>query len=213
VSDRTNVTRTITDLWADGDEEAVKQTIKRAALDGERSVDVQRQVLAREVMLSGLKDTKAMMAELKAAGIQTNVLTGTLESVARKLGATLHPKRVEFQARVGALIMQYRQAMTGLAFGTGEGAEYAKITPVDRNLESVNVALIDGLERAISASDRVYWESKLGKDGAAAVFTTPTPSGSTAAASRARVLPPGQAPAPARPTPAAPGGRDPLGIR
>lgn len=152
-------------LLAEQNEPELKDFIRQTAIDTE-NVDTKNQVLGRMATIASLNDTLAILRELKAKGVPTNILTGTLEDVARKLGTSTNTEYVELANRLQGTLINYRRAATGVAFGEREGQAYEKMFPNYRNTLPVNEALISGLMREMTTYDRVYWEHKLGKDGA-----------------------------------------------
>jgi len=160
-------------LWESGDTEQLKQVIQQAAIETE-NVDTKNQVLGRQATMASLKDTRAILQELKAAGVPTGWMTGTVEDLARRLGKTTNPKYVELSNRLMGTLINYRRAATGVSFSARESGDYARMFPNYRNDLPVNLALIDGLEREMRTYDRTYWEHKLGRDGAALIGALPS---------------------------------------
>ena len=157
---------------AAGDTERVKEIIKQAALEGE-NVDSRNQIRSRQATIAALEDTRQMIRQLKAEGVDTSWFTGTAEDLARKLGKTTNPKLVVLKNRLMDTVIQYRRAATGVAFGEREGRDYANMFPNYSQDLPVNEATIEGLSRAMKGNDRSFWEGKLGKKGAALVTGTP----------------------------------------
>lgn len=162
---RTAATQLANRLWQEGNENELKGLIQQAAIEGE-NVDVKNQVLGRQATMASLQDTKNILNELKDKGVPTNWFTGSVEDLYRKLGKTSNPEYVALGNRLAGTLINYRRAATGVAFGEKEGAAYAKMFPNYKNELPVNIALIEGLEREMRTYDKVYWEHKLGTDGA-----------------------------------------------
>lgn len=159
-------------LWAEGNEKELKEVIVQAAVEGE-NVDIKNQIRGRRATVASLEDTRDILNEMKAAGVSTDILSGTAEDIARKLGTSTNPKYVELANRLMGTMINYRRAATGAAFSDKEGSAYEKMFPNYRNTLPVNLALIDGLMREMATYDRVYWEDKLGKGGADLVGIVP----------------------------------------
>lgn len=172
-------------LLAEQNEPELKDFIRQTAIDTE-NVDTKNQVLGRMATIASLNDTLAILRELKAKGVPTNILTGTLEDVARKLGTSTNTEYVELANRLQGTLINYRRAATGVAFGEREGQAYEKMFPNYRNTLPVNEALISGLMREMTTYDRVYWEHKLGRDGAELIL------GPQAAAPAPQIAPTGR---------------------
>lgn len=158
-------------LWSEGNTDELKSIIRQAALENE-DVTTKAQIRARAATIAALDDTKVMLEELKAAGVNPNWFTGTVEDLARKMGTTTDPKLVALKNRLLDTLINYRRAATGAAFGEKEGRDYAQMFPNYSQTLPVNLATIEGLTRAMKGNDRVFWENKLGKGGAALVGAT-----------------------------------------
>lgn len=161
-------------LADEGNTEELRSVIRQAAIEGE-NVDAKNQIRGRMATAAALEDARGLLAEMKKAGVPTNILTGTAEDVARKLGTSTDPSYVAFANQLSDALINYRRAATGVAFSEKESAEYARMFPNYRQTMPVNEAAINGMLRAMRTNDRTYWENKLGKEGAALVlgYTTP----------------------------------------
>jgi hypothetical protein len=161
-----------------GDFDQLGQVIKQAATESE-NVDTKAQIRGREATLAALADTRAILGELQAKGVPTDFLSGTAENIARKLGKSTNTEYVRLGNRLMSTLIAYRRAATGVQFSQREQSQYAAMFPNYKNDLPVNLALIDGLERDITLNDRMFWESKLGPDGAALVGAVPKAAGSS----------------------------------
>ena len=128
-----------------------------------------RQVTARTDAIGALTAIDAMLDELAAAGVDTNILTGTVEDVARKFGTSTDPRLVEIGARMQRALSAYTLAVSGVQFSESEAKRYEQLFPNYRNTMPVNKATIRGVRGAMEMEDRNFWERKLGKNGAALV--------------------------------------------
>lgn len=152
-------------LWDAKDTDQLKQVIRQAAIEGE-NVAMKTQITGRANAAAALRDIRVGLQELKAAGINTNLATGTIENFARMLGKTSDPKIVALGTRIMDAYVEYRRSLTGVQFSEREAADYAKLFPTFYNELPVNEAILDGLERGMATRDRQFWESKVGADGA-----------------------------------------------
>lgn len=155
-----------------GDTAGLGDVIRQAAIDTE-NVDTKNQILGRRATVASLADTRQTLEELKAKGVSTGILTGTVEDVVRKLGKTTDPELVALKNRLQGTLINYRRAATGVAFGEREAAQYKEMFPNYKNDLPVNIALINGLEREMNTYDAEYWTHKLGKEGAELVGVMP----------------------------------------
>lgn len=152
-------------LGAEGNTAGLGDVIRQAAIEGE-NVDTKNQVLGRGATMASLRDTRAILNEMKDAGVPTGWLTGNVEDLARRLGTSTNTKYVELSNRLMGTLINYRRAATGVSFGAKESGDYERMFPNYRNVLPVNIALIDGLEREMQTYDAEYWTHKLGPDGA-----------------------------------------------
>lgn len=159
-------------LLAEGNEKELKDFIRQTAIDGE-NVDTKNTILGRQATLASLRDTREVLKELKAAGVETNRFTGGAEDLARWLGTTTDPRLVALSNRLADTLIGYRRAATGAAFGEREGAAYEKMFPNYRSTLPVNEALLDGLERSMRTYDFEYWRHKVGDEGYLQLFGPP----------------------------------------
>lgn len=143
--------------------------IRQTAIEGE-NVDLKNQIMNRQNMKASLKDVQAVLTDLQKANVPMNILTGTVEDVTRKLGATTDPRYVALGNRLKNTLINYRRAATGVAFSEKEQADYEAMFPNYRSLPSVNTALIDGMLGSMDVLDNAYWTHKLGPDGAKLVM-------------------------------------------
>lgn len=185
-----------TRLFEEQNEAELKDFIRQNAIEGE-NVDTKNQVLGRMATIASLEDTQQILNELRDKGVHTNILKGSIEDIHRALGTTSDPELVALRNRLAGTLINYRRAATGVAFGEKEGSQYEKMFPNYKNTAKVNEALITGLMREMRTYDRVYWEHKLGKEGAAAILgenygipsSVPmTPPVAPGAAARPRIL-------------------------
>lgn len=94
------------------------------------------------VMLSNLRDS---LQKLSDKGYNTNLFTGSADEIQKKIGILQQdPTYTALAAELDRNFQQYRQNMTGAAFGPAESAEYAKVNPSKSNTLKLNLALIDG---------------------------------------------------------------------
>jgi len=159
-------------LFKEGNLPELRQVIMQAAIEGE-NVDTKNQVLGRQATVAALNDAEAILKQLAAKGVPTNILSGSMEDLARKLGTSTNTEYVTLGNQLAGTLIQYRRAATGVQFGEREGAEYAKMFPNYKNTLPVNEALIAGLKGAMAANDKAYWTHKLGPSGSVLVGAMP----------------------------------------
>lgn len=153
---RLQIFNTVNDMFTRGDVSSVKETIRQAALESD-PVDVRNQVLARRQALRSLGEIETLLK-----GVPTDLKTGTIESIYRKLGTSHDPRYVDIANRLAVANQSYRRGMTGVAFSPAEAKQYAEIFPSFSNETPVNETLIRSLKDAFGSNDAAYWDYKLG---------------------------------------------------
>ncbi len=163
-----------------GDDEGLKQVIKQAAIEGE-PVSARENIRGREATVTALRDVRRMLTEMEAAGLDTNLLVGGAEGLARTLGKSQDPRYVQFSTRLYDTLVQYRRQATGVQFSVKEEQNYAQMFPNLGNDLPVNHAALDGLERSMNGTLRNYWINKVGPEAAELLSAPdePAPLGQT----------------------------------
>ena len=123
-----------------------------------------RAVEGRRDALVALTKGKEIIDQLKASGVNTGILRGSAEDLARKLGLTTDPKLVALGSQLNQTLFEYRRAMTGVQFSQKEAEQYFKIFPKYTNDFDVNAALMDQMSKYMSQQQQNFWEQRLGKN-------------------------------------------------
>jgi hypothetical protein len=160
------------------DREGLKQWIVQTAIETE-GMGAREQITGRRQAARALSDIRTSLQELQKAGVDTNLLTGTIEDTAQKLGTSTDPRLARIGNRMKDSFINYRRSMTGVAFGQAEGAEYASMAPDFSKTLPLNEAKIAGLLDAMASRDAEFWERKLGKAGAQLVGVLPETGAAT----------------------------------
>ena len=119
-----------------------------AKLTGANASNFQQQIQSN----GALKDMAEVLKEFEAAGGDTNIFKGGLDKVQTKIGALItDPKYAAIATRLDSAFQQYRQNMTGAAFGVAESAEYASVIPAKGNTFALNMAKIEGARQYLDS--------------------------------------------------------------
>ena len=153
---RNQTIRTVNTMVERGDIASARATIRQAALESE-PVAVRQQIQGRREVAGALVDIQELLKK-----VPTNLLVGTAEDVARKLGTSTNAEYVKLGNRLTILNQSYRRSMTGAQFSIPEAQEYGKIFPNYSTTAPVNAALIESLTDAFRRNDQTYWDYKLG---------------------------------------------------
>lgn len=152
-------------LMAEGNTEELKTVITNAVLESTPAV-IRERVQGRMETVAALQAIRSDLTDLQKRKVPTGWLTGTVEDLTRKLGETGNPEYVALGNRIGIALANYRRSMTGAAWTESEGKEYLTRFPGYANDPSVNMAQISGLLDAFNISNRSFWSTKLGPQGA-----------------------------------------------
>lgn len=157
--------KTLSGLAVDGNEEDLRSAMKQAAIESEPSTS-RTQLQGREQMVGSLLDAKAILSDMKTRGVPTDILTGSVEDIARKLGTSTNPEYVRLGNRLASTLIAYRKAATGAQFSEKESSQYQKMFPNYSNEFPVNDALIQGLLDEAQTNNRIFWSNKVGSKAA-----------------------------------------------
>lgn len=95
-----------------------------------------------DYMLTQMRD--ALQAYQDAGG-NMNIFKGTADDIGKSIGVLVNdPEYAEIGSQLDRAFQQFRQNMTGAAFGAQESAEYAKVLPQKSNNLDLNLATING---------------------------------------------------------------------
>lgn len=148
---------------ASGNLEQARQLILNTAT-AQMTADERNRAFGRATALSAINDIKKYIDEYTANGGNTNLLVGTTQDIANKLGTTIGYDQAYIQARILGALQSYRKSMTGVAFGPQESAEYAKLFPGLGKTGAFNAALLDAFRDGIDNQTRSILEYQLGSD-------------------------------------------------
>ena len=113
-----------------------------------------------------LKDMRDVLKDAQAAGINTNIFKGGVDAVQTKIGVlATDPRYAALATRLDSAFHQYRQNMTGAAFGVAESAEYASVLPSAGNTFALNMAKIDGATQYLNAVIENTIKNTIGEGG------------------------------------------------
>lgn len=163
-SQRRDIRGTLGVILSQGDTQSAKEYLRDTAIEsgGEAAQKLAEGSIST---LRSLEETDKLLDDMKAEGINTNILRGGIENVARFFGETTDPKLVRFQSRMKQILFDYRRAATGVQFSLAESNQYNKLFSDITNQFNVNKALVSGLKDQIEITLRNYFENRLGSKG------------------------------------------------
>jgi hypothetical protein len=146
-----------------------KELLYGAAMLGE-DVTTKNQLRGRYATIRALQDTLGLLNDMVSAGIPPGFLRGSLEDLYRKVGRTTNTAYPMLRSRIGAMVIQYRRAATGVQFGIQEKKDYEELMPGYANNMDVNKGSIGGLIRSMNVQNRAFWEDAVGRTNAPVMF-------------------------------------------
>jgi hypothetical protein len=159
------VRQTLAASWDEDEPDLFRQQIQNVVISNEDPA-TQRVVEGRRDSLAALTKAEEMLQQLKDAGVDTNLLTGTAEDIVRKLGKSTNPQLAQVGSQLNQTLNEYRRAMTGVQFSQKEAATYQQLFPTYKNDFSVNEALLKQMKSFMQQQQDNFWMQRLGKKGA-----------------------------------------------
>jgi hypothetical protein len=136
------------------------KSLARQGMTAQTKTDVEQ----AEQQISSLDNMSKVLKEYQAAGGDMDFLKGTSDDIARKIGTlATDPRFASIATQMTAAFQQYRQNMTGAAFGAKENAEYKKVVPTADKSFELNDAIIDGLKNYYKQNLNASYETQLGE--------------------------------------------------
>lgn len=162
---RNQISSDLQDFIAQGDyQSAYTQILSSASakLTGANASNFQQQVQS----YTALEDMRDALKEYQIAGGNTNIFKGGADAIQTKIGAlATDPKYAALAVRLNSAFQQYRQNMTGAAFGAKESSEYASVLPSAGNSFALNMAKLDGAESYLNSVVESTIKNTVGEGG------------------------------------------------
>ena len=172
-----NVVNNSTKSWTDSEKSDFKNTINRYIASGD--IQSAKDALKAKVLsnmnetqatqMNGLETTSVALKEIRSdlqafekAGGKTNLFTGKIEDLSRKIGLVKDPEQRKIATKIGVILQQYRKQMTGVAFSPQEAAEYKNIFPSINNVGKLNSSLIDATLESFDTQLENTYRLKIG---------------------------------------------------
>jgi len=110
--------------------------------------------LDRRNTIDALTEMKSALNEYVSTTGDTNILTGSIENAANKIGQTSDPRLAAIKTRIVQATQKYRNAITGAAWGDQETAEYKTLFPSITNTSKLNSTIIDTMIPLLKNNER-----------------------------------------------------------
>lgn len=152
-----------------GEYERAKDTLKKVSLDTADSTTSQ-QVRGRDNSLRSLDNIEKALDEYKAKGGRTNILSGNVEDIKKKIGKVNDPELRRIANQIQSAIIDYRHAVSGAGFSVSEAQQYSDLFPSILNEEKLNKANIEGLRNTFNQGNETFYRQQLGNENYDAIF-------------------------------------------
>lgn len=157
------------DLLAKGKTKEAQSYLRRAALNTVGTEEA-KQIRAKERTVEFLQEIYDDLTQYEAAGGKTNIFTGTIEQIARKLGTVKSPELRKIATKILAARQKYRRSMTGVAFSPGENKEYDALFPDISKTRNFNTATVNGLLELFAGDIDYFYKSTIGEEAYQSLF-------------------------------------------
>lgn len=154
-----NAKAILQNLAASGDYQSLLTSLKSQARKGMSSALAQ-EVLKADAGVSSINRMSQAIQEYQRLGGKMGFLKGKEDSIAAYFGKlATDPKFNEIGTELTAAFQQYRQDMTGAAFGAAENAEYQSVVPMKGKSIELNLSVMNGLKNYLTnKADDTYNE-------------------------------------------------------
>jgi len=161
----------IDDVLATGDISKLQDYLKKIAIDySAGGTEQAKMIMGQERTVEFLEEIEDDLAAYEAAGGNTNIFTGTLEEMAKKVGAVRDAELRSIATKIMKARQQYRRSMTGVAFSPGENLEYDAIFPNINKTANFNSATITALKEAFTGDVDFFYRFAMGDDAYQQIF-------------------------------------------
>lgn len=146
-----------------GDYKSLLIRLQNQAKKGMAATD-KTEVMKAEKQVSAATRMEKALTDFQNAGGDMNYLKGKADTIASRLGKlATDPKYKALATELTAAFQQYRNDMTGAAFGAAESADYAQVVPTKDKEINLNLAVLQGLKNYMQGKVDDSYGSVLGE--------------------------------------------------
>lgn len=158
---RKSAKATLSNYVKANDLEGAKQFIISTAISS-LPADQQNQAFGRLQAIDALSNIENLLAQYRSNGGNTNILTGTQEQIAQKLGNTTNPALANIANQITMAMVAYRRAVSGAAFTEAEAKVYEQLFPSTKNVGTLNEAKIRSLKDVFNLNQKTVLQTVVG---------------------------------------------------
>jgi len=160
----------IDDQLSKGNITSVKNLLKKSSRDG-AGVETSNRILGKERTVEFLDEIQNSLNMLEESGVDTNIFTGTVEDINKKIGRVKNPRVRKIATEIKTAIMNYRRSMSGAAFSVPESKEYSDIFPSISRTSSFNRANLDALKNVMGGDLKSFYSLTMGRENYDKLFS------------------------------------------
>ena len=153
---------TLDDYRQNGDDKGAKEYLKNIARDSADSAQKDR-IMGKERTVDFLDEIQTDLNTLEQAGIGTGFLRGNMEDLVNRIGKTVDPRFAKVATKIAVSVINYRNAMSGVAFGEKESADYRKLFPAKNKLGDFNTANITAIRDSFKGDTEKFYQQRMGE--------------------------------------------------
>lgn len=163
------------DLLAKGDNKAISSFLQRSAENQAGAAEAQ-QIRGTRRTLDFVNEIQNDLDSFEANGGNTNIFSGTIEDISKKIGLVRNPKMRKVAEKIHAAIMKYRRSMSGAAFSVPESKEYSDLFPSIKRVGALNSVSLAALRDVFSGDLENFYRASMG-DNAYNTYVAPAIAG------------------------------------
>jgi hypothetical protein len=152
------------DLLAKNDTKGIQSFLKRSARNSVGEAASQ-QIFGKERTVEFLSEIRNDLANYEKLGGRTNVFSGAVEDVAKKVGTVNDPELRKIATKIASALQTYRRSMSGVAFSVPESKEYGAMFPSIGKTGKFNTAVLDALTETFDGDVEYFYKSAMGENG------------------------------------------------
>lgn len=135
-----------------GDDVGLSNLIRKEAVNQLPSADVKAKYLNNITLIENLNRLEQTMSAIEAEGFDTNLFTGTKQSITNKIGKLGNPKLVDLAQQALNIRDLLTRARTGAALTESEERLYKKMVPSIFRTEELNSQIAKNLRESLQQS-------------------------------------------------------------
>lgn len=159
----------IDDELSKGNISSVKSKLKRIARKSS-GTELSRNIMGKERTHEFLTEIQDNLDALAQQGFDTNIFTGSLEQINKKIGRVNNPEARKVATKIATAIQSYRRSMSGVAFSVPESQEYKDIFPSIGKTANFNKATIQALQETMKGDLDNFYSLSMGPENYQQLF-------------------------------------------